>query len=209
MLLLIVYAYYIYGNIFCCVEYSSTISPPLLSSTVLTLSSSDISTTPVILSTSSSTGIISYVNPTSGNTGSQVNNTTLLSVSLSLAFLLLVLILSGFGLIFISKTCSKRKRRKRRESVRDGPVEIPARPLFTFQQSLTGFDEALLNGLKANDMESVSISLASASPSLLNQLRPSIISRMMAEVSKRKRERERWSSFCMLMFKDLLLVIST
>ncbi|XP_019863318.1 PREDICTED: fibroblast growth factor receptor 3-like isoform X1 [Amphimedon queenslandica] len=164
------------------IEYSSTISPPLLSSTIIASSSSnDISTTPVILSTSSSTGIISYVNPTSGTNGSQVNNTTLLSVSLSLAFLLVVLILSGFGLIFLSKTCSKRKRRKRRESVRDGPIEIPARPLFTFQQSLTGFDEALLNSLKANDMESVSISLASASPSLLNQLRPSMISRMMAE----------------------------
>ena len=82
-------------------------------------------------------------------------------------------------------------RKKRGESVRDGPIEAPPfQRMLTLQQSLAGFDEALLNGLKLNDMESVSLSLASASPSLLNQLRPSIISKMMAEVSVRERERE-------------------
>ena len=89
-------------------------------------------------------------------------------------------------------------RKKRGESVRDGPIEAPPfQRMLTLQQSLAGFDEALLNGLKLNDMESVSLSLASASPSLLNQLQPSFISKMMAEVSEREREQHALAGNCL------------
>lgn len=139
------------------------------------------------ISSSSSTGIISNSTPTSAGAGSQVKVSTLLVVSISLGLFLVALVVSGFSLLCFSRLCSMRK--KRGESVRDGPIEAPPfQRMLALQQSLAGFDEALLNGLKLNDMESVSLSLASASPSLLNQLQPSFISKMMAEVSERERE---------------------
>ena len=138
------------------------------------------------ISSSSSTGIISNSTPTSAGAGSQVKVSTLLVVSISLGLFLVALVVSGFSLLCFSRLCSMRK--KRGESVRDGPIEAPPfQRMLALQQSLAGFDEALLNGLKLNDTESVSLSLASASPSLLNQLQPSIISKMMAEVSERER----------------------
>lgn len=68
-------------------------------------------------------------------------------------------------------------RRHDIETVRDEVVQ--AQTLVS--QQLTAFEA--LNGFKMSEMESVSISLNSTSTNVFNHMQPSVVSRLMSEVS--------------------------